>query len=194
MSRLSKNIIYNILGQGLIVILSFIAVKYIFKQLGDDVLGIIYFTLALSPVLYAVLEVGIYSTTVREVAAHFENDPNYIRDVIRTASSFYWIAYLILSAIIWFISPFIVDKWVNLKTIDSNLAVQMLRILLIANMIILPQRFYASLIRGLQRMELNNLIDVMTMGLQQAGIVVILVLGGKAVSYTHLTLPTKRIV
>ena len=101
MSKLSKNIIYNLLGQGLVVIISLVAIKYIFKQLGGDMLGIIYFSLAFSTVLYAVLEVGICSTTIREVAAHSESEPEYIRGMIKTASLFYWSAYCLLAIIIW---------------------------------------------------------------------------------------------
>ena len=45
MSRLSKNIVYNALGQVLLLVLSFVAVKYVFRRLGADALGIIYFTI-----------------------------------------------------------------------------------------------------------------------------------------------------
>ena len=70
MSRLSKNIVYNFFGQGLLLLLGFVAVKYVFKQLGEDALGIIYFTLTMNSVLCTVLELGISTTTVREVSAH----------------------------------------------------------------------------------------------------------------------------
>ena len=63
MSRLSKNIIYNLCGQGLLLILGFVAVKYIFKQLGEDVLGIIFFAAIMNIVLVAVLKLGISATT-----------------------------------------------------------------------------------------------------------------------------------
>jgi len=178
MSRLSKNIIYNLVGQGLLLFLSFVAVKYIFKQLGEDALGIIYFTFTMNALLCAVLEMGICSTTVREVSARFESEPNYIRDLIRTFSLFYWGIYALFGVTIFFLAPVLVEKWINLKTMDPATAIYVLRILGIASLVALPKSLYVSLFRGLQRMEFNNFIDVVTSGLQQFGTILILALGG----------------
>lgn len=113
MSRLSKNIIYNFIGQGLLLILGFVAVRYIFRQLGEDALGIIYFTAMMNALLCVALEMGICSTTVREVSAHSKSEPDYIRSLIRTASVFYWGAYAVLSLTIYFLAPVLVEKWIK---------------------------------------------------------------------------------
>lgn len=178
MSRLSKNVIYNFFGQGLLLILSFISVKYIFNQLGDDALGIIYFTAAINAVLTGVLNKGVYATTVREVSAHFNDEPGYIREFIRTGSLFTWSVYIFLGMMVYFGAPILVEKWINLKTMDSATATSILRILGITSLIAFPRSFYASLLRGLQRMEFNNFIDVGTGGLQQFGTILILISGG----------------
>ncbi|MCK4786092.1 MAG: oligosaccharide flippase family protein, partial [Desulfobacteraceae bacterium] len=178
MSRVSKNIIYNLVGQGILLVLGFVAVKYIFKQLGEDALGIIYFTAMMNAFLCVALEMGICSTIVREVSAHFQSEPDYIHDLIRTASFFYWGAYLLLGVAIFFLVPVLVEKWINLKTMDSETAIYVLRILGIASLVALPKSLYVSLFRGLQRMEFNNFIDVITSGLQQFGTILILALGG----------------
>ena len=178
MSRLSKNIIYNLFGRGLLLVMGFISVKYIFKQLGEDALGIIYFTAMINTMLRAVLEMGICSTTVREVSAHFESEPEYIKNLIRTFSLFYWGAYALIGVMIFFLAPALVEKWINLKTMDSAAAIYVLRILGIASFVALPTSFYSSLFRGLQRMEFNNFIDVVTSGFQQFGTILILVFGG----------------
>lgn len=178
MSRLSKNIIYNVLGQGLLLILGFVAVKYVFSRLGADALGIIYFTTTLSAVLNAALEMGIGSTTVREVSAHFNDEPTYIRDLVRTASLFYWSAYGLLSVLIYFVAPVLVEDWINLRTVSEPAATRMVQILGVGMLSVLPRSLYGSLLRGLQRMEFNNLIELVTIGLQQFGIILILALGG----------------
>lgn len=178
LSRLSKNIIYNVLGQALVLVLGFIAVKYVFKQLGEDALGVIYFTLTLSNVLCAVLEMGICSTTVREVSAHFNTDPRYIRDLIRTASLFFWNAYILLALVVYFGAPLVVEHWIHLETMDTASATLALQVLGISALLGLPRSLYVSIFRGLQRMEFNNIIDVGTLGLQQFGTVVILASGG----------------
>jgi O-antigen/teichoic acid export membrane protein len=177
-SRLSKNIIYNLLGQGLILVLGFVAVRYIFRQLGEDALGIIYFTAIMNAILCAVLEMGICSTTVREVSGHFGSNPGYITDVIRTFSLVYWVLYALLGVVIFFLAPFLVTNWISLKDMDSTTAIHALRVLGIASLLALPKSFYVSLFRGLQRMEFNNVIDVVTSGLQQFGTILILALRG----------------
>ena len=72
MSRLLRNILSNLIGQGLVLGLSFLALKFIYGRLGDDAVGIIYFSLTMGAVLTALLEMGIFSTIVREVASHFD--------------------------------------------------------------------------------------------------------------------------
>lgn len=185
MSRLSKNIIYNFCGQGLLLVLGFVAVKYIFKQLGEDALGIIYFTATMNAILCGVLEKGIYSTTVREVSGNFTKEPGYIRDLIRTGSLFCWGVYLFFSIAVYFGAPILVNKWINLTTIDSATAIYILRVLGIASLVAFPLSFYASLLRGLQRMEFNNIIDVSASGLHQFGIVMILIAGGNIFHVAH---------
>jgi O-antigen/teichoic acid export membrane protein len=181
MSRLAKNIMYNLVGQGLLLVLGFVTVKYVFMRLGADALGIIYFTITLTAILSAVLEMGICSTVVREVSAYFQKDLGYIRNLIRTTSLFYWSAYIFLAMLIYLAAPFIVKKWILLKTIDAITAIQVLQILGIGAVVGLPRSLYASLLRGLQRMEYNNLIDVGTTSLYQLGTILILFMGGSLI-------------
>lgn len=178
MSRLAKNVLYNVAGQGVVLLLSLIAVRFIFRRLGDDVFGIIYFNLALTALLTSALELGLSSTTVREVSSHFDNDRVYVRDLIRTASLFYWTVGLLLLGVIWVIAPLLVEHWINLKAIETGAAVSMIRILSPVTAVALPKVLYTSLFRGRQMMGANNLIDVLTAVAQQAGIVLILVVGG----------------
>jgi O-antigen/teichoic acid export membrane protein len=177
MSRLSKNIIYNLFGQVLMLLLGFVSIKYIFGRLGEDALGIIYFTAMVNSLLRAALEMGICSTTVREVSAHLDSEPDYIHDLIRTGSFFYWGAYALLGVAIYFLAPILVEKWINLKTMDTATAIYVLRFLGIASLVALPQSFYNSVFSGLQRMEFNNLIDVAAGCLRQFGTILILALG-----------------
>jgi O-antigen/teichoic acid export membrane protein len=178
MSRLSKNILYNLTGQGVILILSFAAVRYIFQRLGEDVLGIIYFTVIINTVFRRVLDMGISFTTVREVSSCFESEPEYVKKLVRTFSLFYWMSYTLFGIVIFFLAPLLVEKWINLKNMDTGTAIYTLRILGIASFLAMPTSFYNSILRGLQRMDLSNLIEVTFVGLQQVGIVFALILGG----------------
>jgi O-antigen/teichoic acid export membrane protein len=184
MSRLSKNILYNLLGQGLLIILGFVAVKFIFKQLGQDALGIIYFTFTLNALLTALLTLGINSTTVREVAAFHEEDPTYIKHLLQTASFFYWGLCVLAAVALYASAPWLVTKWVHLATLSPSTATLVLRVLGMASLLALPRSFCASILRGIQRMEFTNLIDVGASALQQFGAIIVLLRGGGLIQVT----------
>lgn len=185
MNRLSRNIFYNLLGRSILLLLSLVSVKIIFKQLGADVLGIIYFTAMMNSILTSVSQMGISATIVREVAAHYKSDPNYIRNFLRTISLLYWLMYLTLGVAIYFFAPTIVENWINLKSVDQQTGIYMLRVLGIASVIALPKSLYICIFRGIQRMEFDNGIEVVTTGLQQFGIVIILSFGGRLNQVIH---------
>ena len=177
MTTLSKNVVFNLAGQGLVLLLSFVAVRFIFRQLGDDIFGIIYFSITLSAVLTTVLELGISSTTVREVSRHYDSEPSYITALIQTASFLYWTFGLLILLGVFVTAPILVEKWINLRTTDVNTAATVIRILGVGTMAALPRALYTSLFRGRQRMALNNIIDVVVAIVQQLGIVALLKVG-----------------
>jgi O-antigen/teichoic acid export membrane protein len=185
MSRLAKNTLYNLAGQGTLMALSFLAVKYIFKQLGGDALGIIYFALTASSVLSSMLEMGIGSTAVREISSHATNEPEYIVDLIRTGSFFFWSLYAFFALAFVLGAPAIAHHWIKLRTLEPETAIRVLRLIGMASLVAFPRSFYVSILRGLQRMEFNNAIDVATSGLQQFGTITILLLGGGLMQVAH---------
>jgi len=177
MTRLTRNIIYNVAGQGLVLVLSLIAVRFIFRRLGDDVFGIIFFNIVLTTVLATALELGISATIVREVSSFFDRDRAYVTALIRTVTLLYWGLGLLLVAVIWVIAPLLVTHWVNLRSLDPGTAATTLRILSATTLVVLPKALYTSLFRGRQVMALNNAIDVGTAAVQQAGILLLLLAG-----------------
>src|SRR5579859_2117917 len=162
MTRLTRNIIYNVAGQGLVLVLSLIAVRFIFRRLGDDVFGLIFFNIVLTAVLVSALELGISATIVREVSSYFDSDRPYVKALIGTASLLYWGFGLLLVMVILFTAPLLVTHWVNLKSLDPGTAATTLRILSATTLVALPKTLYTSVFRGRQMMALNNLIDVST--------------------------------
>jgi len=179
-TRLTRNVIYNTAGQGAILLLSLVAVRFVFRRLGDDAFGIIIFNLVLTTVLSTALELGISATIVREVSRHFEDQRAYVNDLMRTGSLFYWSFGVLLFVLIWLTAPLLVTQWVNLHRMDPTTAATMLRILSVTALVTLPKVLYTSLFRGRQLMELNNGIDVGTALAQQGGILA-LTLSGQGV-------------
>src|SRR3989440_9682012 len=96
-SPLRRNIVYNVVGQILVMGLGLVAVRLVFRQLGADAFGVMLFAQSLGLVLASVLDLGISATIVREVAGQIHGDKAYVWDLLRTASLLYWAAYLIVT-------------------------------------------------------------------------------------------------
>jgi O-antigen/teichoic acid export membrane protein len=178
MSRVSRNIVYNGLGQGVSVLLGFVAVRFVFRRLGGDALGLIYFSVAVSAALSVAVQLGICESAVREVASHQGNRPEYIKSFIRTSTTLYWTAYLGLAVVAYTTAPYLVLHWVKLHSLDALTAIAIMRILTLGALVALPISLYKALLVGLQHMGLTNLIDVAGKALQQAGIFLILLMHG----------------
>ena len=178
MSRLTKNILWNLAGQGVLLLLGLLAVRLVFKQLGADAFGVILFAQTTSAVLVALMDLGISSAIVREVAAHFNTDRGYIIDLLRTSTLLYWTGYLVLVTAVLLLAPVLATHWLNLSTIDVSSAAELVWILAAGALLALPRSLYGSLFRGLQEMSVNNLIEAGALAVQQLGIIVILALGG----------------
>jgi O-antigen/teichoic acid export membrane protein len=177
MSRLKKNIAYNMSGQFIVLGLSFISVKYIHGQLGADVLGIIFFTSMVNLLVSEVLQTGVATTTVREVSSHYESDKKYVRDYLRTGTSFYWGCFLLVTAVIVYAAPLFVEHWITLEELDKETAIHILRVLGVSSLIVLPRWHYVSMLRGIERMDWTALIDVLTTALQHAGTIFLIIQG-----------------
>jgi O-antigen/teichoic acid export membrane protein len=182
MSRLGRNILYNLAGQGTALLLGFVAVRFIYRELGADAVGIIFFALTLNAVISAVMDLGISSTIVREVAAGGSPSSISVQGLLRTAALFYWGSYALLATVLALLAGILVRKWLNVGVLDSSSAETSLRILGAGSLLALPRSLYSSLFKGLQRMGASNMIDTFSAAAQQAGIAVTIALGGTIVA------------
>ena len=185
MSRLSKNIVSNVLGQGLSLVVSFAAVRLVFRRLGGDALGLIYFNQSVSVALTLALELGICKTTVREVASHYSDDPHYIRQLIGTATSLYWSAYILLASFAYLAVPALIRHWVHLESLDQFAATRVMRILMLGTLLSLPRGFYDSLLLGLERMSHANVLRVGIAAAQPLGIFLVLLSHGSLLAVAY---------
>jgi O-antigen/teichoic acid export membrane protein len=178
MTRLGRNIAYNLAGQTALLGIGFVSVRMVFHGLGADVFGVIYFTLTLNTLLVSLLELGLAATTVREVAVHHAADPEHVVGLVRTTSLLYWSAFAILAAGLWLIAPWLVTHWIQLGSGSRDSAILVLRVVGTSALVGLPKTLYASVLRGFQRMGSQNAVDVSFAILQQVGVVAVIVLHG----------------
>lgn len=171
--RVARNAVYNLLGQGTVAILWLLAARAVSSSLGRDALGLVYLALALSSAIGGILDMGLSTLVVREVSARFASDPGYVRRLLRTGALFAWAAVAVLAAAVWIVAPLVATSWVNLGAMGAETATRALRLLGLGVVSVLPRALYTGLLRGLERMNVNNAIDVATAAVQQLGIVVL---------------------
>src|SRR2546427_265120 len=178
MPTLSRNVLYNIVGQAVVSVLGFVAVKYVFSSLGDHALGLIYFTLTANTILTTVVSQGLSATVIREVAARYADERDYVIALIRTVSLVCWITYAVLAGVVSVSASFVVGRWIHLGTLEPTTSVFVVQILGAGALTALPRSLYSSIVVGMQRLDVSNAVDVAAVGLQQAGVVAILFAGG----------------
>lgn len=176
-SQLNRNIIYNLLGQGTVMALGILAVKFIFNRLGEDALGIVYFVYALNTIAVGIFDLGIPASTVREISSVLKTEPEYIFKLIQTFSFLSWATFLFLGVSLFLLAPVLVKNWIQLKTLDEQSAIAALRLFGIASFLTFPRILYVNVLRGLQRMEFNNLLEAILGILQQCGMFLLLIFG-----------------
>jgi O-antigen/teichoic acid export membrane protein len=136
----------------------------------------------MSAILTAALELGLSKTTIRELAGYQTTEPEYVIRLLQTFSSVYWLAYALLSLALLFSVPLIIGSWVKLTTMDHELASHALLILGVSSLLAIPKILLSSICVGLQKMHINNSINVIVAILQQAGIILLLSGGGNILS------------
>lgn len=174
MSKLKKNITANIVGQVITILVGFIAYKYIYNDLGGDALGIIVFSMMISALLISVVDMGISKTTTKEIAKYYSSDKEYVIGLTRLFATFYWGVYLLVAFLFYVYCESIVENWINVEVLDKDIAYELLLVVGITSLLSLPRGYYTSICVGLQRMEVNNAIDVTVTVIQQVGIILLL--------------------
>ena len=177
MSLVARNAAWNFAGQLALLLIGFIATRFVFRDLGGDAVGVLYFAFTLGAVLSGVLELGIGTTVVREVAARHA-DREYVQRLLGTAAFLHWGGYVASVLLIWGSAPLIAQRWLNLSSLDEYTVARSLQVLGLGVVTALPRALYASVCRGLQRSEVPNMIEVSTALAQQLGIIVIVRRGG----------------
>lgn len=185
MSLLRRNITFNIFGQGAVIILGFVSFKYIYTGLGEDALGLIYFALMMSVLFSSALDMGLSKTTMREVAAHKNNDPDYVIKLTQTFSLLYLSAYILIIILFVVSLPMIIESWINLTSMDKELAYYVLLIMGTTSLLAIPKAFMTSICVGLQRMDINNSIEVSVAVIQQLGTILMLMQGESIITIAY---------
>ena len=173
---LKRNITANIIGQGILMILSLISTRLIFKGLGSDVLGVIYFSMTVTSFVITLSDMGVSHTITREIAANRHKDAGYVTALIGSTSVLAWSAYLLFTLVV-IAAPLLVNQWLQISKIEPS-TILSFQIISAALLLAIPRTLYSSMISGYERLDLWNLTNIITVGFQQLGLIAVLGWGG----------------
>jgi len=177
-TSLKRNILSNMSGQAILMVLSLVSTHLVFHKLGADVLGVIYFSVTVTFVLITLSDMGLSPTVIREIAARRHSDSNYVIDLVSSSSVMAWIAYGSSCLLITLFAPFLIKHWLQIEAIGYSETIISFVVISMALLLAIPRSVYAAVITGNERMDIWNVANVATVGIQQLGMILVLVVGG----------------
>jgi O-antigen/teichoic acid export membrane protein len=172
-SVVKRNIATNVIGGGWTILLNLLAIPVQIRILGAEAYGLIGFVASLQSILI-ILDFGIPTTLIREVARDTSPDHRAIHALIRTSSTIYWaVAGAVVLAIIAG-AGWIAQHWLIVETLTPEYVAGGMRIMAFYVLFTWPLNIYVGALSGLQRLDLVNLLRVISVTAAQVGGILIL--------------------
>lgn len=185
MSIFKKNIAANLFGQSTLLALGFLSFRYIYNDLGEDALGIIYFSTFISTLLAGALDLGLTKAATREISRFYTSEPVYIRSLLQTFSLFYCIMFFVLLVAFLVSSPLIIKNWISLTELDVETALDVLVVIGATSLLVIPKALMTCICVGMQRMHINNSINVVITAAQHAGTIYLIIANAELLSVAY---------
>ncbi len=176
---LKRNILSNMSGQAILMVLSLVSTHLVFHKLGADVLGVIYFSVTVTFVLITLSDMGLSPTVTREIAAHRLSDKRYVSDLVGSSAALAWTTYAASCLVVALFAPLLVRHWLQIESISHQETVIAFMAISASLLLAIPRAVYGAVIAGNERMDAWNIANVAAVGLQQLGMILVLAIGGK---------------
>lgn len=175
--RISKNILYNFLGQLILLLFSIITAPFIINTLGSEKYGI--FALAITVVGYfSVLDLGLGSSIIKFIAdSRAGKDETLLNKVIGTALTVYTVIGFLGAALIILFTQIIVRQALHIPTVLIPLALSVFYMSALGFLVNMILTVFNSIPSGLERMDITNSRNVFFGFLNTLGIIILLILG-----------------
>src|SRR5262245_48029171 len=154
-----RNVIFNVVGGVWVAAINLISIPIQLRMLGAEVYGLIAFV-ATGQIALTLLEFGISTTVIREIARDSSPDRNHTRDLIRTASTIYWLAAALVCIMIVGSADWLAANWLNLKVLSVEQAAGAIRLLALNLTLTWPVTLYMGVLAGLQRLDTMNALRI----------------------------------
>lgn len=175
MSIVKRNVLANLLGGAWLMVLTVVITPMQVNLLGIEAYGIVAFISTLQ-VAFTAVEMGLSSTLTRELAADCSASKRDSNDLIRTASTLYWLSAGGMGIVLFLLAGPMVQRWFNASALDPQLIAQSLQVIALYLALRWPVSLYTGLLTGLQRMDVLNVVKVGTATLRLAGSIAVLAL------------------
>ncbi len=175
---IKRNILFGLASQVVLLGLSLLSMRLVFRELGVEVLGLIQMAVVMSMLLLSVSDVGMSIVLTREVAAHRRSDMGYVQALASSTLLIAWLACGLGLLLILGLAPFVATDWLTLNNIDAGTATLALQVMGGAMLLAIPRSVLGALLAGFERVDLWNIVTVSAIGLQQGGLIVVVGMGG----------------
>jgi len=173
---LKRNLIANYLGQGWRAVISLAFVPVYIKYLGIEAYGLIGIFAILMSAL-GLFDVGMKPALGREMARYTGGTHNEqsIWNLLRSVEIISSVIVIIVALIIWFISDWLATSWVKAQTLPTPVVAQTFAIMGLVAALQFFESIYSSILAGLQRQVIQNVIICSSATIRGLGAVGVLV-------------------
>ncbi len=177
MSRLRSNIVSNLTGQGVVALLSLLAVPWYIVHMGVESYALVGVYASLQA-MFAVLDMGLSQTLGREVAVHSARKPGTtgLLDIARTLEVIYALGAVLVFIGVAALADFLAYHWLKPVELPAATVAQVLWIIGLVVALRWPLTLYTGGLYGLQRQLLLNALLVGFTLLQTLGALGVLIL------------------
>jgi len=170
-----RNILANALGGSWVVVMSLAAIPFQIRILGAEAFGLLGFVASLQ-IFLTVLDFGLATTVNREIASDVLPDRAFSRDLVSTAGAIYWLIAVVTGIGLASSAHWLAGHWLVLEKMSVGDAAEAIRVMAIWMAFSWPTTLYASVLTGLQRLDVVNALRVATSTLTQGGGIVLLLI------------------
>ncbi len=175
MTSVRKNIIANLVGNGLTAVLALVLVPLYIKFLSIEAWGVVGIFISLQS-FCVLLDFGLAATLTRELARlSVQKDKSQeMRDLVRTLELIYWAVALLIGVSLFMLAPLIANHWLHASQLSAGTIQNAIRLMAVAVSLQWPFGLYSGGLSGLQRQVLLSGINSSLAVLRGAGTVLIL--------------------
>lgn len=183
MARLRTNILSNLFGQTINVLVAFLATPIYLHFLGIESYGLIGFYLSIQT-FFVLLDFGLSTALSREFARflHTEPKPDLRRDLVRTVEWIYWPIGGLIAVAAYFGSDALATHWLNSVNLPSSQIADAIMLMGATTALQWPSAVYQSAFRGMEQQLVPSAITAISAVLRAGGCIVVLLFVSQTLS------------